>query len=272
VADPIISIIIPSYNRAELLAATIESIQAQSFQDWELLIVDDGSTDHAFDMALKYQRGDLRINVHRRPDTVLKGANGCRNYGFTLSKGKYIKWVDSDDLLPKEALALQLQPLEIDKALEVCFGQGVFFNNETGNLEERWSRKIESRDILWDYIRNQIRWPVGGPLWRKSFFTIPPFESTLKNSQEWLMHGQQLLKLTASQYLILPDTVYLIRRGNERMSSYRNSRYFVNQARSRQLLLLSRSKAPVGFKFKAELVKQMMIFYYHALYRRFKGH
>jgi glycosyltransferase involved in cell wall biosynthesis len=261
----LVSIIVPVYNRADIVHETMESISQQDYIHWEVIFVDDGSTDESIKILKSYSDKDSRVRYYIRPTDLPKGANACRNYGLSLAKGIYIKWVDSDDLLVKSALSIQVLTLEANPTLKVCFGQGIFFNATTHNLEERWSRKVYSDSISWDYIRNSIRWPIGGPLWRKEFLPALPFDNTLKNSQEWLMHGLQLLRLKSGDYAIIEDDVYLIRRGNLRMSSYRDSRYYYNQAKARRILLLESFKTSSTIIFKLELLKQIMIYTFHSL-------
>ncbi|MNK18133.1 GalNAc(5)-diNAcBac-PP-undecaprenol beta-1,3-glucosyltransferase [compost metagenome] len=97
--QPVVSIIIPTYNRAHLIGETLDSIVAQTYNNWECIVVDDGSTDDTKDLVKDYQTKDSRISYHRRPDNYLPGGNGARNYGFDISKGEYINWFDSDDIM-----------------------------------------------------------------------------------------------------------------------------------------------------------------------------
>jgi glycosyltransferase involved in cell wall biosynthesis len=97
--NPLISIIIPTYNRAQVISKTLESIIAQTFTDWECIIVDDGSTDNTEEVIDNYIKKDSRFRYFKRPQDRIKGPNSCRNFGFELSKGSWINWFDSDDLL-----------------------------------------------------------------------------------------------------------------------------------------------------------------------------
>lgn len=266
---PLVTIVVPAFNRGDIITATIESIQRQSYWNWELLIVDDGSTDNTEDVVKRIKEKDERILFFKRPSHFKKGANSCRNFGVQNAKGEFVKWVDSDDLLASDALQKQIDALKDNSSLKVCFSHGRFFNNETLELEENWSRKLYSDDPLWDHIRNELMWPVGGPLWRKKFVEKLPFDIDLKNSQEWLMHGIQTLKLKSDEYVILNDILYLIRRGNIRMSSSKSSEYYFNQAKARLKLL-----AHIDFKFKnskyiKELIKQSLIYSFHGWKNRF---
>ena len=104
VGTPRVAVVIPAYNRAHLISSTIESVQAQTFTDWELVVFDDGSTDDTFDVANSYARVDERI-------TVRAGANGgvaaARNRGFerTSPGTEFVAFLDSDDIWDPDALA-----------------------------------------------------------------------------------------------------------------------------------------------------------------------
>ena len=96
-----ISVIVPIYNAEEYLGKCIESILLQSFVDFELILLDDGSTDKSADIAEKYAKVDDRIRVIRHPNN---GVSFTRNQGINLSKGKYISFVDADDWIHQEML------------------------------------------------------------------------------------------------------------------------------------------------------------------------
>jgi glycosyltransferase involved in cell wall biosynthesis len=97
-----ISIIIPMYNRATLVSETLDSVFAQTYTDWECIVVDDGSTDHSVAVVQKYVDNDSRFKLLIRPENRIKGAPTCRNIGFENSNGEYVYFLDSDDLLSPE--------------------------------------------------------------------------------------------------------------------------------------------------------------------------
>ena len=97
--NKLISIIIPTYNRAHLIGETLNSLLAQTYKDWECIIVDDGSTDDTNNVVEEYVAQDNRFIFVYRPRDRRKGANACRNYGFEMSNGEYINWFDSDDIM-----------------------------------------------------------------------------------------------------------------------------------------------------------------------------
>jgi glycosyltransferase involved in cell wall biosynthesis len=261
-----ISIVIPSFNREDCIAETLQSLKNQRYNDWECIIVDDGSIDNTDKIVKNFIAQDSRFSFYKRPVEMHKGANSCRNYGFSKAKGDFIKFLDSDDLLSKDCLEKQFIILNDNDNLQVCLSYGRYFNNSTKELEEFWSRNKEYHDYFLGHVTNQIRWAVSDPLWRKSFFTEAPFKKGLMNSQEWLMHGQSLLKLKKEEIYNLHETFTLIRRGNERMSSVRTSFYYKNQRKSRKLLLKDvLKKRPTFLMAQFQLLKQIIIFTYWVL-------
>ena len=97
--NSLVSIIIPTYNRAHLISETLHSIIAQTYTYWECIVVDDGSTDNTEEILKNYIKKDKRFQYHQRPKDKPKGANACRNYGISISNGDFLLVMDSDDLL-----------------------------------------------------------------------------------------------------------------------------------------------------------------------------
>ncbi len=109
---PIVSVILPTYNRARLLPRAIDSVLSQNLSDWELIIVNDGSTDNTEEIIAEYKRRDKRIISYKQGN---KGVAAALNVGFLSGKGKYITSIGSDDeYLPKH-LSLRVNILEKGK-------------------------------------------------------------------------------------------------------------------------------------------------------------
>ena len=101
-----VSIITPTYNCGKFIAETIESVQAQSYPNWEMIIVDDCSTDNTKDVVAQYQKSDPRIQYHCLE--INSGAAVARNTALRLAKGRWIAFLDSDDLWSPEKLERQI--------------------------------------------------------------------------------------------------------------------------------------------------------------------
>src|SRR5690554_1994132 len=93
---PEFSIVIPTYNRAHLICKTIDSVLAQTFQNFEIIVVDDGSTDNT-DEVIKEKYGNHPQLSYYKKENAERAA--ARNYGTQKAKGKYVLWFDSDDIM-----------------------------------------------------------------------------------------------------------------------------------------------------------------------------
>lgn len=129
----LISIIIPVFNRDTLLAYTLDSISKQTYTNWECILVDDGSTDDSFILMQEYQNRDVRFKAFKRPNSIAKGANPCRNYGFTKSSGFYIKWFDSDDIMLPNHLEIACQTL-VENQLDFVVTDTLNFDHDTNEF------------------------------------------------------------------------------------------------------------------------------------------
>jgi len=114
--NPLVSVIIPTYNRAGVIAETLDSVRLQEYADWECLVVDDGSTDESFAIIETFCASDTRFRLLKRPDDMQKGAGSCRNLGFSESKGKFVCWLDSDDVISSAKIRAQVQRLLSENA------------------------------------------------------------------------------------------------------------------------------------------------------------
>ena len=104
--DPIVSIIVPVYNAEETLRRCIESVLNQGFTDFELLLVDDGSTDSSAGICREYENGDRRVRVIRKENT---GVSDTRNLGLSEARGTFVQFLDSDDWITPDATSLMVR-------------------------------------------------------------------------------------------------------------------------------------------------------------------
>ncbi len=123
---PLVSIIIPTYNRSHFIGQTIESVIDQTYRHWEMLIIDDGSTDNTSLMISRYK--DSRIQYHRIDHCGVIGK--VRNVGMELSNGDYLAFLDSDDLWRNDKLEFQLSLLSQYPDVSFIFSNGVHFGDE----------------------------------------------------------------------------------------------------------------------------------------------
>ena len=105
--EKLVSVITPTYNCAEFISRTIESVQAQTYQDWEMIIVDDRSQDNTKEIVEKYMKDDARIKYHLLE--VNSGAAVARTVAMRLAKGSYMAFLDSDDIWMPDKLEKQIK-------------------------------------------------------------------------------------------------------------------------------------------------------------------
>ena len=112
-----VSIITPCYNGERYIAETIESVLGQTYADWELIIVDDGSRDRTAEIAAEYAARDQRIQLFRQTNA---GTAAARNNGMRIARGRYIALLDADDVWDRDFLARQLSFMREKDAVCVC--------------------------------------------------------------------------------------------------------------------------------------------------------
>lgn len=158
--QPFFSIIIPAYNASVFLPSTLDSILAQSYSNFELLLIDDGSTDNTADICTHYTFLDKRISLISKQN---EGVSVARNRGLEIAKGEYVIFVDSDDILYLEALSILYNSL---KKLKVDYLRYEYQTIDTNgnplypNYEAKARRKISSQtldaaDCITRIIRNE---------------------------------------------------------------------------------------------------------------------
>ncbi len=179
----------PCYNAGKYIKEAIESVLNQSYNDWELIVVDDGSTDNSLTIANSVS--DKRIKVFSQPNS---GACVARNKGIDMSSGEYLKFLDADDILEKDCLKNQLEQIKSLNDNQVPFG-------DYDNIDE-YGKEIstflfsEHPDML-DILRkdqpyfffNYWHILISSPLLRKKdLVACGGYDVELKRGQESDMH------------------------------------------------------------------------------------
>ncbi len=183
----LISVIIPTYNRSNLLGNTLDSIINQTYTNWECLVIDDGSTDYTEELMNLYVQKDSRVKFYHRPQERPKGGNAARNYGFELSQGEYIQWFDSDDLMV---------PTFLERKMKVIGENGLdFVISKTANFEDPNPSKIINFNAHYyqyneyeishrNYAVQSINWLTPDFLGKRSLCNKVKFHEKLRSAQE----------------------------------------------------------------------------------------
>ena len=128
----LVSIIMPAYNSEKYISSAIESVLNQTYTNFELIVVNDGSTDNTIDILKKYS--DRIICISQRN----KGAAFARNNGILAARGEYISFLDSDDIWPNDTLKLQYEYLRTHPDVGLVYGEMELFD-QTGTLDKNWA-------------------------------------------------------------------------------------------------------------------------------------
>lgn len=140
---PKVSVIIPTYNRADLLPRAIQSVLDQNFHDFELLVVDDGSTDNTVNIVQEFQAKDHRIQYLLLPEN--RGIGFARDIGLRHACGEYIAWIDSDDMWLPEKIKKQVELLSQYTEFDIVFTDFWNINHITGIKERSF---LQNRTVM----------------------------------------------------------------------------------------------------------------------------
>ena len=180
--DKLVSIVMPTYNRGNVIHKAINSVINQSYSNWELIIIDDGSTDNTKEVVRYYLEKDLRIKFVS--NSLNKGANACRNQGATLANGKYLAFIDSDNQWYKDKLIKQLEIIE-DSSLNIDF---VYSKEEV--IDEKFVTIVPRRAYSMEELRKVLPLKnvvdTSTVLMKKAiFFSVGGFDENMPRFQDW---------------------------------------------------------------------------------------
>ncbi len=179
---PVISVLIPAYNAERFLGDTIESIQSQTFSDWEMLIVDDGSQDATAEIAHRYAENDARIRVTQQSNA---GGSHARATGFEASVGEFVYFIDADDIAQPDALMRLYQGMQHHTDAAVCFGT-ISIIDTAGNPIRRWYQpsSMYCGDVLRTLLRRCFIGTMGAAMIRRRYLEKVTLRNDLKIYQD----------------------------------------------------------------------------------------
>lgn len=196
----------------ELLALTIASIKAQDYENWEVLLVDDGSEDEQFSSLQSFAGG--RIGILRRTDGM-KGPSRCRNLGVEAANGEFVLFIDSDDILAPWCLSQRVALLKRVTDADVWIFPVMLFHQQPGDTKYCWNQ-LEGDDDLERFLRSDPPWHTSSALWRKQAFqSLGGFNEKVLYGDDADLHTRALL----SEFRVrkFPEQTHdvFIRRGKE---------------------------------------------------------
>ena len=230
VNNSLVSVIIPCYNYGNYLPFTLDNILNQSFNNWECIVVDDGSKDNTGKIARQYADRDKRFKYVYQQN---KGLSAARNTGIENSSGKYIQLLDADDLIHQTKLEQQVSFMETNPQVDIIYGDASFFHtnspevfhtarDEEKDKTEKLKGSGKGHDMVKRFCVNNVM-PVSSPLIRKSVFDkVGTFDITYRSYEDWQFWFRCAVKGMFFQYAPFKGTETYIRYGHVSMMT--NSR------------------------------------------------
>lgn len=164
--EEIISVIVPVYNVEMYLERCLKSIINQTYKSLQIILIDDGSTDRSGKICDKYAKVDSRIFVIHQKNS---GVSSARNKALKLVKGKYISFIDADDMLLNNMYEIMINDIQENNAnISVCGVENISEKNKTINFSKLKENKICNKD---EFLEDMITEKVTSSLWNKLFKT-----------------------------------------------------------------------------------------------------
>jgi len=194
--NPCVSIIVPAYNVEKWLPKCIDSLLKQTYEDFQLILVDDGSTDGSGKICDEYERLDSRVEaVHQNNG----GLSRARNTGIELAKGEFLCFVDGDDFCKKEMLQTAMENFNKDTDI-VAFG---FCINSKKKIAKRNRMSKNFREALNLYIAGELNVSAWGKVYKKQVFEKLRFPEEKLFEDMWVFP-----KIAENRILVLNKALY----------------------------------------------------------------
>ncbi|AFY65462.1 glycosyltransferase [Geitlerinema sp. PCC 7407] len=208
---PTVSVIVPAYNAAKTIVETLESLRAQTFSDFEVIVINDGSTDNTVEIVQAF--GDPRMQVFSYENGGLPVA---RNRGIERATGEFLSFIDADDLWTPDKLAAQVQALREHPEAGVAYSWTQFIDEQSRFLFA-WKPLYHSGDVYPQLLLENFISSGSNLLARREAIAAAGlFDPTLKSVEDW----DYYLRLAAkTQFAVVPQYQILYRRSSQSMTT-----------------------------------------------------
>ncbi|MEH1008499.1 glycosyltransferase family 2 protein [Winogradskyella sp. ECml5-4] len=252
--DYLVSIVIPTFNRANLISETLDSVLAQDYTNWECIVVDDGSVDHTEALLTSYCKKDSRFKYIKRPKDRPQGGNAARNFGFEHSKGEFVQWFDDDDIMEENYLSERLAVFTKEKKIVICSGYSTDENlNIINEIILKTDVNLYKEYALWKF---EIYTP--SILFRRVFLENKPFNETIIRGQETELFTRFFFLLNPKDYIVI-NTPLFYYRSHTKSKTETSQKY--NKVYKENLFFISKS----NFDRALELEDLDLIYFYYKL-------
>ncbi len=216
--NPLVSIIIPCYNYGRYLPATIDSLLAQTYSNWECLLINNASSDNTKEVCKRYQSSDKRFQYF---ETDNKGPAAARNKGLREAKGEYIQFLDADDLLEEDKLQVQVDFLQTHRNTDLAYGEVRYFTDENPSLrklslwhpDRQWMPEISGQGykLIKALVKYNIM-TIHAPIFRASVLhECGLMDEDLRGFEDWDFWLQMALHGKDFAFIAAPASIALVR-------------------------------------------------------------
>ena len=204
------SVILPVYNSEKYLGKTIKSVLKQNLSDFELIIIDDKSTDSSLEIASSYQEKDNRIRLITK--STNKGVASARNSGLKIARGEYILFLDSDDVLPDKTLSVYNKLIDESHA-DIIQGKLSTFVSNIQNKKVNFKKRVFNRDKAIKLFLNYriISGYAGGKVYKKKTISDIFFREDMSYGEDGCFFFECLMKSKSIEYASFNSYYYRIR-------------------------------------------------------------
>ncbi|MEL0651245.1 glycosyltransferase family 2 protein [Algibacter sp. TI.3.09] len=193
---PVVTIVMATYNRAQYIVESIKSIQAQTFENWECLIIDDGGADNTAEVLGSILKQDKRFAYLKRTDLYTKGLPGSRNYGLDLAEGDYIIFFDDDDIAHPQNLEICVSEF-LKSEIDFCrYVRTVFrgtFNYDYDLSKNYTQFKIDKSDVH-KILKHELLFNSCAVMWKRECFIGNHYVEHLMYAEEWELYSRIISK------------------------------------------------------------------------------
>lgn len=209
----VVTVIVPTYNYGHFIAECLQSLCKQSFQDWECLVIDDGSNDSTEEVVKSFIQKDARISYYFKPN---KGPNAARNKGLEIASGKFIQLLDADDLLEPGKIQLHCDWLNSNEDTDIVYSHHRVFTSSSGELT--WLNEFQTPrssgsglDMGLELLKGPFT--INSAMVRREVFDkVGSFDESFRFNEDWMFWLRCLNAGCRFDFVDRPDSRALVRR------------------------------------------------------------
>jgi len=200
--SPIVSVIIPTFNRWPLVGEAIESVLVQSYQNFELIVVDDGSNDNTRPALAQF---GARVRLYSQPRA---GVSAARNFGVGQARGRFLAFLDSDDLWRAEKLEVQTAYMEKHREIQVCQTEEIWVRGGM-RINPRTIHRKPHGDIFYRSLERCLVSPSAVMMTRMLFDRVGGFDESLPVCEDYDLW----LRIAVDHFVSLIPQALVVKRG-----------------------------------------------------------